>query len=109
MAPMSACLFLLRSKAIHQQKGVIMKKLYVGNFSFSMTDLELQSIFEPYGVIESAKIVTNPETGKSRGFALVAMLNDDEADKAIAGLNGKESDGRALTVNEARKNSPRNQ
>lgn len=85
-----------------------MKKLYVGNFSFSMTDAELRSLFEPYGLVETANIVTNPDTGKSRGFAFVAMSNDEEADKAMAGLNGKESEGRALTVNEARKNSPRN-
>lgn len=84
-----------------------MKKLYVGNFSFRMTDAELRSLFEPYGIVETANIVTNPETGKSRGFAFVAMLNDEEAEKAMAGLNGKESEGRALTVNEARKN-PRN-
>jgi RNA recognition motif-containing protein len=79
-----------------------MKTLYVGNFSFSLTDRELQSIFEPYGTIESAKIVRNPVTGRSRGFALVAMTNDVEAEKAMAELNGKESRGRALTVNEAR-------
>ncbi|HET9181685.1 MAG TPA: RNA-binding protein [Candidatus Angelobacter sp.] len=84
-----------------------MKKLYVGNFSFSMTDPELRSMFEPYGVIEEATIVTNPETGRSRGFAFVAMANDDEADKAMAELNGREAGGRALTVNEARKSSPR--
>lgn len=84
-----------------------MKKLYVGNFSFSMTEPELRSLFEPYGVIESATIVTNPETGRSRGFAFVAMANDGEADKAMAELNGKDSSGRALTVNEARNNSPR--
>lgn len=83
-----------------------MKKLYVGNFSFSMTDPELRSLFEPYGVIENATIVTNPETGRSRGFAFVAMANDDEADKAMAELNGKEAGGRALTVNEARKPGP---
>jgi cold-inducible RNA-binding protein len=79
-----------------------MKKLYVGNFPFSMTDPELQSIFEPYGTVESAKIVRNPETGRSRGFAFVAMPNDVEAIKAMAELNGRESGGRALTVNEAR-------
>jgi RNA recognition motif-containing protein len=79
-----------------------MKKLYVGNFPFSMTDRELQSIFEPYGTVESAKIVRNPDTGRSRGFAFVAMTNDVEAEKAMAELNGKESGGRALTVNEAR-------
>jgi cold-inducible RNA-binding protein len=83
------------------------KKLYVGNFSFKMTDGELRSLFEPYGVVESVNIVTNPETGKSRGFAFVAMTNDEEAHKAMAGLNGRESEGRALTVNEAREN-PRN-
>lgn len=82
-----------------------MKKLYVGNFSFRMTDADLRSLFEPYGVVESANIVTNPETGKSRGFALVNMPNDEEAEKAMAGLNGRESEGRALTVNEARKNN----
>jgi cold-inducible RNA-binding protein len=79
------------------------KKLYVGNFSFRLTDAELRSLFEPYGIVESANIVTNPRTGKSRGFAFVDMANDDEADKAMTGLDGKESDGRALTVNEARK------
>jgi cold-inducible RNA-binding protein len=79
-----------------------MKKLYVGNFPFSMTDPELQSIFEPYGRIESANIVRNPVTGRSRGFAFVAMTNDVEAEKAMAELNGKESSGRALTVNAAR-------
>lgn len=79
-----------------------MKKLYVGNFPFSMTDPELQSIFEPYGAVESAKIVRNPETGRSRGFAFVAMTSDLEAEKAMAELNGKESGGRVLTVNEAR-------
>jgi cold-inducible RNA-binding protein len=89
-------------------QGATVKKLYVGNFSFGMTDPELRSLFEPYGSIESAKIVTNLDTGKSRGFALVAMSNDDEADKAILELNGRESGGRALTVNEARKNGPRN-
>jgi cold-inducible RNA-binding protein len=79
-----------------------MKTLYVGNFPFSMTDPELQSIFEPYGTIETAQIVRNPKTGRSRGYALVAMANDVEAEKAMSELNGKESRGRALTVNEAR-------
>ena len=80
-----------------------MKKLYVGNLSFQMTDPELRCLFEPYGSIESSRIVINPETGRSRGFALIAMVNDQEAEEAIAGLNGKEIEGRALTVNEARK------
>lgn len=84
-----------------------MKTLYVGNLSFRMTDPELRSLFEPYGVIESSRIVTNPDTGGSRGFALIAMSNDNEADEAMAALNGKDVGGRTLTVNEARSN-PRN-
>ncbi|HKT49986.1 MAG TPA: RNA-binding protein [Candidatus Angelobacter sp.] len=80
-----------------------MKKLYVGNLCFHMTDPELRSMFEPYGIIESSRIVINPETGRSRGFALVAMPNDHEAEKAMAALNGKDIEGRVLSVNEARK------
>lgn len=79
-----------------------MKKLYVGNFSFSMTDPELRALFEPYGKVASATIVRNPDTGRSRGFAFVAMTEDADAEKAIAELNGKDAGGRSLTVNEAR-------
>ena len=79
-----------------------MKKIYVGNFSFSMTEPELRSMFEPYGAIESASIATDRDTGRSRGFGFVSMPNDGEANKAMEGLNGKDSGGRALTVNEAR-------
>lgn len=79
-----------------------MKKLYVGNFSFQMTEPELRALFEPYGAIESASLVTDRDTGRSRGFGFVSMTNDGEAEKAIAALDGKDSGGRALTVNEAR-------
>ncbi len=84
-----------------------MKKIYVGNFSFSMTETELRSLFEPYGSIESATVATDRDTGRSRGFGFVSMPNDDEAEKAMAALNGKDSGGRALTVNEARPQTPR--
>ncbi|HET9180979.1 MAG TPA: RNA-binding protein [Candidatus Angelobacter sp.] len=84
-----------------------MKKLYVGNFSFSMTESELRSMFEPYGAIESANVATDRDTGRSRGFGFVSMPNDEEAENAIAALNGKDSGGRALTVNEARPQKPR--
>ncbi|HEX7958537.1 MAG TPA: RNA-binding protein [Terriglobales bacterium] len=84
-----------------------MKKIYVGNFSFSMTEPELRSLFEPYGTVESATLVTDRDTGRSRGFAFVEMSNDDEAEKAMAALNGRESGGRALTVNEARPQTQR--
>jgi cold-inducible RNA-binding protein len=83
------------------------KKIYVGNFSFSMTEDELRSMFEPYGNVESATLVTDRDTGRSRGFGFVAMTNDEEAEKAMAALNGRESGGRALTVNEARPQAER--
>ena len=79
-----------------------MRKIYVGNFSFKMTEPELRALFEPYGSIDTATIVTDRDTGRSRGFGFVSMPNDDEAKKAMAALNGKDSDGRALTVNEAK-------
>jgi cold-inducible RNA-binding protein len=84
-----------------------MKKIYVGNFSFSMTEQELRSMFEPYGAIESATVATDRDTGRSRGFGFVAMTNDAEAEKAMAELNGKDSGGRALTVNEAKPKTQR--
>jgi cold-inducible RNA-binding protein len=78
------------------------KKIYVGNFSFHMTEPELRALFEPFGAVESASLATDRDTGRSRGFGFVSMTNDDEAEKAMAALNGKDSGGRALTVNEAR-------
>ena len=84
-----------------------MKKIYVGNFSFSMTESELRSLFEPHGTIESATIATDRDSGRSRGFGFVSMPNDEEAEKAMAALNGKDLGGRALTVNEARPQTQR--
>jgi len=83
------------------------KKIYVGNFSFSMTESELRSLFEPHGSIESATIATGRDSGRSRGFGFVSMPNDEEAKKAMAALNGKDLGGRALTVNEARPQTER--
>ena len=79
-----------------------MKKIYVGNFSFSMTEPELRAMFEPFGAVESASLATDRDSGRSRGFGFVQMTNDAEAEKAMEALNGKDSGGRALTVNEAR-------
>ena len=84
-----------------------MKKIYIGNFSFNMTEQELKSLFEPYGAVESATLVTDRDTGRSRGFDFVSMTNDEEAEKAMAALNGRDSGGRALTVNEAKPQAPR--
>jgi cold-inducible RNA-binding protein len=99
-----ACLFPLENSPYlkTQRKGNKMKKIFVGNFAFSMTEAELRSLFEPFGSVESASVVTDRDTGRSRGFGFVEMPDDAEAEKAIAALNGKDSGGRALTVNEAR-------
>ncbi len=79
-----------------------MKNLFVGNMSFQTTESELRSIFEPYGEITRIQVMTDRDTGRARGFAFVELADDAEAAKAITELNGKELDGRALNVNEAR-------
>lgn len=84
-----------------------MKKIFVGNFAFNMTEAELRSMFEPFGAIESVALVTDRDTGRARGFGFVEMPNDGEAEKAIAGLNGKDVGGRTINVNEARPKTER--
>ena len=78
------------------------KKVYVGNLSYSVTSEELAQLFEPYGTVESADVITDRATGRSKGFGFVEMATDEEAQKAIEGLNGRDNAGRALTVSEAR-------
>lgn len=78
------------------------KKLYVGNLSYNVNNSELETMFAVHGSVESANVVTDRETGRSKGFGFVEMSNDQEARTAISSLNGKEIDGRSLTVNEAR-------
>lgn len=84
-----------------------MKKLYVGNLSFEATDSNLRQLFESHGAVESAKVATDRDTGRSRGFGFVEMTNNAEAEAAIAALNGHEVGGRALVVNEARPKTSR--
>lgn len=78
------------------------KKLYVGNLSWSTTDASLKETFSAAGQVESATVITDKMSGRSRGFGFVEMSNDDEAQKAIEMFNGKEIDGRKVTVNEAK-------
>ena len=78
------------------------KNLFVGNLSFQTTDADLRSAFEAFGEVTKARIMTDRDTGRSRGFAFVEMADDEAAERAIAGLNGSELNGRALNVNEAR-------
>ena len=78
------------------------KNLYVGGLSFDTTDDGLRTFFEQAGTVESASVITDRDSGRSRGFGFVEMATEAEASKAIEELNGKELDGRTLTVNEAR-------
>ena len=82
-------------------------KIFVGNLSFGATEGSVRSLFETYGSVDRVSIMTDRDTGRSRGFGFVEMPSDAEAGKAISGLNGRESDGRALTVNEARPKTDR--
>jgi len=77
-------------------------KLYVGNISFNTTNQDLNDLFGAVGTVESANVVEDRETGRSRGFGFVEMASKEEAENAIAQLNGKEVDGRELKVNEAK-------
>ena len=79
-----------------------MKNIFVGNLSVSVTEAVLGSLFEAYGTVERVSIMTDRDTGKSKGFGFVDMSDDGEAAKAIAALNGKDVEGRTLTVSEAR-------
>ena len=78
------------------------KKLYVGNLSFDVTQDQLQDMFSPYGSVQSAQLISDRDTGRSKGFGFVEMSSDREAEAAIGGLNGQTVEGRALTVNEAK-------
>jgi cold-inducible RNA-binding protein len=78
------------------------KNIFVGNLDFSATDSSIRALFERYGIVDRVNLVTDRDTGRSRGFAFVEMNNSEEADRAIAGLNGANIEGRALNVNDAR-------
>ena len=84
------------------------KKLYVGNLAFQTTSQDLQQLFTQAGTVESAQIIEDRDTGRSKGFAFVEMSTEDEAASAIEQFNGKEVAGRALKVNEARPRENRN-
>jgi cold-inducible RNA-binding protein len=79
-----------------------MKNIFVGNLDFAATESSVRSLFEPYGRVERVNLVTDRDTGRSRGFAFVEMSDSAQADQAITALNGTNLDGRALNVNEAR-------
>jgi cold-inducible RNA-binding protein len=78
------------------------KNIFVGNLDFSATEASIRALFEPYGSVDRVSLVTDRDTGRSRGFAFVEMNDSAEADRAIAALNGHNLEGRALNINEAR-------
>jgi RNA recognition motif-containing protein len=78
------------------------RKIYVGNLPYGVGDSDLERIFEEFGTVQSAQVIMDRDTGRSKGFGFVEMGSDQEAQAAIAALHGKEMDGRTLTVNEAR-------
>lgn len=78
------------------------KKLYCGNLSYNVANSDLDQMFGEFGVVQSAEVIMDRDTGRSKGFGFVEMQNDQDAQAAIAGINGKEHDGRSLTVNEAK-------
>jgi cold-inducible RNA-binding protein len=80
----------------------VAKKLYVGNLTYEVSDADLQQLFSTFGSVRSAQVVMDRETGRSKGFGFVEFGNDNEADAAVTGLNGKDFNGRTMTVNEAR-------
>ena len=84
-----------------------MKNLYVGNLPHSTTEAELRNVFEAHGAVEKVSLVTDRDTGRSRGFAFVEMTDSSDADKATVALNGSELGGRTLTINEAKPKSDR--
>jgi RNA recognition motif-containing protein len=78
------------------------KKLYIGNLDYGVTDSALEQMCAAYGTVESVQVIMDRDTGRSKGFGFVEMKTEQEAKAAIAGLNGQQSGGRSLTVNEAR-------
>jgi RNA recognition motif-containing protein len=78
------------------------RKLYVGNMSYNMDSSALEQLFSAHGTVQSAEVIADRDTGRSKGFGFIEMGSDEEAQAAIAAMNGQEHDGRALTVNEAK-------
>ncbi len=83
------------------------KKLYIGNLSYDVSSSDLEAMLSPHGTVQSAEVIMDRDTGRSKGFGFVEMGSDTEAQAAISALNGQDQGGRALTVNEAKPRQPR--
>jgi len=84
-----------------------MKNIFVGNLSYNTTEDTVRALFEPFGAVDKVSVITDRDTGRAKGFGFVEMSSNADADRAIAALNGKELDGRALNINEARPKTER--
>ena len=84
------------------RSSILSKKLYVGNLTYNVNESDLEALFTPFGTVQSAQVIVDRDTNRSKGFGFVEMDTDAEAQAAIQGLNGREHDGRNLTVNEAK-------
>ncbi|MEW6249969.1 MAG: RNA-binding protein [Planctomycetota bacterium] len=91
-----------RAALLERERTNMGKKLYVGNLSYGVTSADLEQLFAAHGVVQSAQVIEDRDTGRSKGFGFVEMGSDEEAQNAISALNGQQHDGRALTVNEAK-------
>src|SRR3989442_13456885 len=98
LSPLWVCLLCV----IFLKEALVAKKLYVGNLTYGMTDTDLQNLFGPFGTVESAQIIMDRDTGRSKGFGFVEMGSSAEATAAINALNQQDVNGRKLTVNEAK-------
>jgi len=92
----------VRAMFVLARRAIMGKKLYVGNLAYTVTDSVLEQMFAPHGTVQSAQVIMDRDTGRSKGFGFVEMSNDQQAQAAIQALNGQQIEGRGLTVNEAR-------
>ena len=97
----------MRVAALLAAEAIVSKKLYVGNLTYNVNDADLEALFTPFGTVQSAQVIMDRDTNRSKGFAFVEMGSDAEAQAAIQGLNGHDHGGRNLTVNEAKPREPR--
>src|SRR3954469_21765328 len=84
------------------RSSILSKKLYVGNLTYNVNESDLEALFTPFGTVQSAQVIVDRDTNRSKGFGFVEMDTDAQAQAAIQGLNAREHDGRNLTVNEAK-------
>ena len=92
----------MRVAGLWKRSAIVGKKLYVGNLTYKVNESDLEALFSPFGTVQSAQVIVDRDTNRSKGFGFVEMETDAQAQAAIQGLNGKDHDGRNLTVNEAR-------